>query len=852
MPKAVTQQQKAIAEFNKMAPLFETFAQAVYGKRIPVKVPTKASPEMGKMLAYNDGETIYIIPPLSLGDTVEHDRLWCGTNNSDGVAYCPACKKFEGIFSSICHEIAHFTGGSFISREKDALWARQAKYANPLWGAFVWNILEDIRIENLMFRSQVGTKTMRFGTFTEILLSKMTEETPLNNWAVYAILANAMGYKSVEYPKPVQDFISDPAFERWIELTKHCSGPEEIVNLVPGFLEFANQYKLFANPEDLKDEEQQDDPEGNSEQDDSDQEDESESDESGESEDASQGESESNEGESPKDEETDESLREDDRGYDVSSDDNNSDTVSEGNDESDSGPDSDRSSGESSEEDEQESGSGSVNEDDDSDSDESNGNSSDEISEEESEEVHESGREENSSSDSNDGETGGEDSDTESNQGNSGSESESSDDSNESAGSSGADSSETGKDATAGLASETSDPADGTDTPSGTAEPPAGNLAPAVEDSEPEPSDNAGSEAYEESYDIDLNNLGDGDDATELLRVLMGHSDFEDDQPRDKAEFLEVATAYEAFQEDAGAVTDLVEFKYTSGAGWHVYENGKYNSYSKYNRAASWSQKISDPEKRDWWDNTGKLESALSKMRIVFAENDKSKTEANRRSGKVNTRTLGKRAPINDDRLFKKKFFPKKRDYAVLIMVDMSGSTRRTLPMILNAVIAQADLLTRLGVKFSIVCHTATSPKTGSFEDYCDNYAFVKIVAKDWNEPWSKSQLERTKNVFSYDCNLDGHAMLYARKEILKQKESDRLIMYYTDGLMPVENHDEELRILKQELKILNKNHVVVAGVGIGTDSPTKHGLPTVRVNEQSDIPKVVDHLEKLMLEVRN
>ena len=334
----------------------------------------------------------------------------------------------------------------------------------------------------------------------------------------------------------------------------------------------------------------------------------------------------------------------------------------------------------------------------------------------------------------------------------------------------------------------------------------------------------------------------------------MGHKTAENDEDEDISgdRFRQIATAYEAFEEQSGKVTDLVEYKYSPGDGWRVWENGQLSNYnSRFKRDAQRSCDYYPASCREWWENSGILESSLSKMRVVFSENDKSKTQANRRSGKINTRALGKRAPVGDDRLFKKKAFPKKRDYAVLIMVDMSGSTAgERLTMEMNAVISQAELLSRMGIKFSVVAHSGTLSRDSVYDQYrpyAREYAFVKIVLKDWNEPWSSNQLEAAKNLFSYDCNLDGHALAYGRSEILKQRATDRLIMYYSDGQMPAENHDEELALLKKELKILSAQGVIVAGVGVNTDSPTKHGLPTVRLDSESDVPKVVDHLEKLM-----
>ena len=77
---------------------------------------------------------------------------------------------------------------------------------------------------------------------------------------------------------------------------------------------------------------------------------------------------------------------------------------------------------------------------------------------------------------------------------------------------------------------------------------------------------------------------------------------------------------------------------------------------------------------------------------------------------------------------------------------------------------------------------------------------------------------------------------------------TDKIILYCTDGKMPAENHDEELEILQREIKICKQKGYTLLGVGIRTDSPVRHGLDTVQVDEHSDVVKVVRHLEKRLL----
>ena len=875
--------QKSIANFKKLIPLFETFAEAVYGKKIHVRIPTKnQNLQMGHAAAYNDGTTIYIIPPLSLADEKAHDRQWCGVNSEKGIAYCPACGQFEDIFSSVCHELAHFTGGSSFNDRRDEELRKQAYSMSASWGKALLNVLEDIRIEELMFRAQVGTKIMRFGTLTSVVRSIEKPDFPLNSWAILALIAQATDYHFIDYPPVVRAFAEDPVVEGLIEKAKNAPDPFGIVTLLPALLIIGKKYGFFMEPEEREDEENNEGDSGNDGQESQDQEPNEDSEESDgsseESEDSSgNGESENSDGSEDSDDGNgssgendsesgdDEAANDSDSGRTDGTTDSEEGTsgtdgeVRDGNDEesdSSSGDSGDSSDGSGVSNDSSSSGDserdGPVQ--DQTDSNTSNSSNGDGVSEamgDSSESDRDSSNgadDEGNDSSGNDGnESDNPSSSTAGSNGVRTSDSESSDESDDLENSDASESE-------AGSLSETPGAGSDTDIPARPADAPAAQPAPlSGQDSDDEPDDGSAIEPDPDTNGIDFK-YGSEEEAIDLIRQIMGHKTAESDDEEDISgdRFRQIATAYEAFEEQSGKVTDLVEYKYSPGDGWRVWENGQPNNYnSRFKRDAQRSCDYYPASYREWWENSGILESSLSKMRVVFSENDKSKTQANRRSGKINTRALGKRAPVGDDRLFKKKTFPKKRDYAVLIMVDMSGSTAgERLTMEMNAVISQAELLSRMGIKFSVVAHSGTLSRDSVYDQYrpyAREYAFVKIVLKDWNEPWSSNQLEAAKNLFSYDCNLDGHALAYGRSEILKQRATDRLIMYYSDGQMPAENHDEELALLKKELKILSAQGVIVAGVGVNTDSPTKHGLPTVRLDSESDVPKVVDHLEKLM-----
>lgn len=239
------------------------------------------------------------------------------------------------------------------------------------------------------------------------------------------------------------------------------------------------------------------------------------------------------------------------------------------------------------------------------------------------------------------------------------------------------------------------------------------------------------------------------------------------------------------------------------------------------------------------------LGPALLEMRRVFADNERGKYEHNLRSGKVRGKVLGKRAWAGDDRLFQTKRLPGKKSYAVIIGVDISGSTIGVnLSLAKRAAMAQAHLLQRAGIKFAVYAHSGDV-------DYDNKFWLDMFEIKSFDAPWGAVEQEALSKLCAASANLDGHTLEFYRRLIEKRSETDKIIMYYSDGQMPAENYHEELEILQREIMTCKKKKITLLGVGIRTDSPRRHGLDTVEVHEDSDVIKVIRHLKNALVHTR-
>lgn len=243
---------------------------------------------------------------------------------------------------------------------------------------------------------------------------------------------------------------------------------------------------------------------------------------------------------------------------------------------------------------------------------------------------------------------------------------------------------------------------------------------------------------------------------------------------------------------------------------------------------------------------------ALAHLRRVLEDNRRSHHVVNLKSGKVSASHLATRAPFQDPRMFKRKLVPGKKDYAVIIGLDLSGSTAAPAPgaqrdysrgyesvlkVQLKVAYAQAEMLSRLGIPFSIYGHTTIG----------EDWKIGAFTVKGENDPWDTKHKTMLADLTPGNWNMDGHWMEFLRKRADESRATHKIIMYGSDGKMPVTNVEEETRILKDNIKICRDRGYTLIGLGIFTDSPRQHGLETVQLDSAEDTIKAVNFLKKFI-----
>jgi len=873
--EAINQAKIALANFRAMQPTLTAYARLLTGNPRARVVADKTSN------GSTDGTIIFYRPPISLGKLIAHQSYLCDRRNELGLMTCEACAQREEVLVTIYHEIAHIWFKSFpdITDADKATAIREAinelgtKYADKIKARIAMhgskvnfmvlagvvssflpillNCLEDARVNRMLFKALPGVEMM-FDADTACIFDLGVEgaqedgtwgksqwrDAPLNHQATIGVFCMASGYNFESWLNPfvVKD-LNDEQLKDLVDQVIAAGTAREIFQLsfpILARLRELGYCRSSADPDDdwtppFKEPDEDEQPPalsapsaGTDSDDDA-------------SEDEDDGEPESGD---PDTEEGDEAGSGESGG---DSDDPADQTAGS------SGGDSEGDAGEG----EPEPGDG------------------DEVDEEPdgSSESGSSAAGPSEADDGSDGEPAGGDDDS----GDSGSDAGSpgksedevpaSDDSGDATG-----------DVSPGESSDSSGDLDGDGAGGGGLERlPGEDRGEPGDDESGDSGDDSGS-GDSDGEDADLSDddvepidtgdwhsagMDDSDDdrpvrpnlpwgeAIEVIQVLadMGGHEVPHTHGDDDSEPGHVH--HEPDDEDGDQVITAVmvseEYferpsKHVTGVEVHV--EGVSDIFDE-GHAGSWGARRRIGAAGSYEPPESILGPALLRARMVFAENARGRNEIGLRQGRVHSPSIGRKAPVGESDFFRKRRLPGRTSYFVGIGVDVSGSTMGTkIDLIKQVAMAEAELLNRLGIPFFMYGHSGS----GWGEMTLDMIEF-----KSPDEPWNDVTRKRLANIGPQACNLDGHTFSFYRKMLEKRREQTKILHYYTDGAMPLENFDEELEILKKELVLYKQQGITVRGVGVRTDSPREHGLHTVIVESQADVFKVVEDLEQAL-----
>lgn len=816
---------RAYRRMSVMLPQFTSFARAISGRHDIMVSIDAGTPR-------TDGRTIWLRPPMSLGDIHQHDRINCGRREVESsTLICPACRQVEDVQSTLYHEIAHIVFNTFDSlREIDkAVLVQRAVTERPglsgtrlekLQAAIrdlpdktsyigvsnlispylptLINALEDARVNRQMYEALSGTWHMFKSSAWEVLNNGIEtidgsvqrwSERPENAQVVIGCYCLASGWDLTDHLAPgVTVALEDSELRMLLESVSTARNAAAIYRLAFPVLERLRDLGFCKRPEDLDDDPPPPPPPPPMDSEPSD------------TDDAAPGDS-----DDPDDADTSDDAGSADTDDDAEQDDDADDTSDDASDGDDA---DDAESGDA--------GSDDTDADDDADDDTSD-----------------------------DGAAGGDDADDDAD----------ADDDGEAAGSDGPDDDAAegddgpGDGATGGDTDDDDADADDIDTSDG------------ADADDAEQDDDADDEA-DDADDADGNGavgaaeqdaaaqerMGENpDDADADLRLFSGHN-AEHNAPED-----DVDDEREVMDRAIAQARDFDEFSPTvRGVNVHSHRHPTERGMRMAWRA------LMDPDKAtfaglrvrkytpaDFETPESMLAPTLMKLRTVFADNRKAKRTPEMRSGRIVSNRLPS-VMTGNTKVFARTVLPGKKDYFVVLALDVSGSTSGSkLNDIKRMGMALGSLLSRCGVKFAIYAHSGADV-TGPDRFTAGGHLMTDVfVIKEENDPWDTEAKQALADLNSCSTNLDGHMMEFLRKRCDKSSATNKIVLYVTDGAMPDNNFEDELRVLTREIRTCAKKNYTLVGVGMGTDSPTQHGLPTVHVDSTADIPNLIRELER-------
>jgi hypothetical protein len=846
---------------NRMRELIYTeFAPLL---RVLTKQP-RLKVEPHPTLSATDGKKVMLVIPWELGETQEHDRSLCGKRDQNMDMECPACRTLDHARSDAYHESAHLTEKTFeqiapfqvwqaiteefgpeldamSKQERDQLRWKVINSPTTLqgfctidpWFQMTWNAIEDIYVNRRLFKARPGTVAPMLASTRRLLMegfkrmdgsqaswadsdenfqaimaaylmgAEMTDDDMRKRFEKVDALFDDVAIRDLMDSIPGEcgfEVRARTAFKLLAELRKHGYCPRPSYSVLP---------PPPPPPPPPSQDEQQDEPQDSDEQDEQDDEQEPQDGES-ESDDESEAEGQGepcSEGEQESDDESESSEAEGDGEADDKDDESESEADEKG-------------SGDDSEDDEsadEAEGSGDTGDgQDETETEEQGDDEGDADDEAETEVEGESQGEEGSESDDDEGEGEGSDADDQADD----EGDDEQDGEGEDQGSDADDQADDDQDGEGdGQGSDADDQADDDeDEQNDDGEGGEGASGASQDDPDAETDDEQGDGQEEGPTDQEIQDMI--EQALRDFLDMVGHGEDKEQEP-EKEDALERAIKQSDFDEPSENL-DRVEVK----------------DYSE-----EWSQ-------RDPGCHLEVPESVIARpknhLRVVFAENRKVGLEGSLKSGpRLDNKHLH-RVGSDDFRIFGRRSIPKRRDWFVVVGLDISSSNNSNgaLRPMKEAASAVGQMLQQLGVKFVMEAHTSTAE---TFYDSSGGRQYRRVLihcpVKAETEVWDARTLRKLEQMYGQGGNMDGHSLERYRKLLDANRATDKLLMYFTDGEM--HGSGEEGEVMQRNIELCLQRRYNLLAIAYKNDSPKDFGFDCVTYKDGRDVATIVAGLDR-------
>lgn len=236
-----------------------------------------------------------------------------------------------------------------------------------------------------------------------------------------------------------------------------------------------------------------------------------------------------------------------------------------------------------------------------------------------------------------------------------------------------------------------------------------------------------------------------------------------------------------------------------------------------------------------------------NELRDVFVRRRASRWDKGHRSGKrIDVQAFiqeeAKDISISDTKMFMKHELPHEEDYAIEILVDLSGSMRGSkIKETFKAVVVLTEVLNTLGVKISV---TGFNDHLIDFQKFDENY-----------DDELRSKMIKMLDEVDTDGaqhNDDGWAVKQVSDNLIKQEEKIKLLFVLSDGEpAPSEEHESfDLNEIVDSIAQAGKVRVIGLGIGSGTQHVNKYYKEAIaNVNVREFAERFVDKVKSVIEE---
>lgn len=201
-----------------------------------------------------------------------------------------------------------------------------------------------------------------------------------------------------------------------------------------------------------------------------------------------------------------------------------------------------------------------------------------------------------------------------------------------------------------------------------------------------------------------------------------------------------------------------------------------------------------------------KLEDEL---REIFIRRRNSNWQSGYKSGKridIQKEIRGEAGGMDDLNVFKRKEMPLESDYAIEVLIDLSGSMQgKKIEETYKAVIVIAEALKNIGIKLSI---TGFNDRLHSFKDFDEDYDDEKRK----NSEKMLNEVESSRAQY----NDDGFAVQEVSGRLKKREEKRKILLVLSDGMPEPSSAHANIDLKKVVKKLEEENKVQIVGLGIG------------------------------------